>query len=770
MEFTESYFEDEVREGFYVPGMMKRAWAARLEVFEAIKKVCEKHQIQYFAEWGTLLGAVRHGGMIPWDDDLDICMKRKDYEKFMSIAAQELPKGYWIMSYRTADTDNMVSKIVNYPISLVQEKDLPQFHGYPYTSCIDLFVLDFLPRDSKSQTSFWKLIKLVGELKHHIDKGDIDNSEIIYVLHGIEKMYGVSFEPGIPLKRQLMRNLEEVAARFEEKDSDELTIISYYLNNTSFRMPKSYYEECIELPFENTTIHVPVGYDQLLQQKYGDYMEPVRVGDSHDYPAYQSVHEIIKGQMKIEPFQYHFSWQEMEKVNEKRTEKVTLKRQVQDFLPLFYEAHREIKARIADDDRNAAAGILGDCQDVAIQIGNMIEGKLGEGNAMVKILEQYCETIFKLYEMLTGDGECSQREELLEFCEKMKEFEGQLADSAKHNLQEKKEVVFVPYKSSYWGAMESLWQAATDDDNVEVYVVPAPYYYKDDYGKVKSGEPHYETDYPQYVKITSYEEYNFEAHHPDIIVTQYPYDEYNYAFTVHPFFYSTNLVKYTEQLIYVPPFVMDEIGPEDERGRVTLRHYCNMPGVVHADTVIVQSEQMKAVYVELLTAFAGEDTRKIWENKIVGLGSPVYDYEKKWVKESIPIPEEWNTFLKKEDGEWKKIILYNTSASALLQNGRQMIDKMRELFEMIRKNQEEVALIWRPDRNARDMLRRNHSALWQKYRELVQEYKENQIGVYDDSSEKERAALLCDACYGDGGEMLNVCRVYEKPVIIQSVR
>lgn len=769
MEFTEAYFEDEVREGFYVPGMMKRAWAAQLEVFEAVKRVCERHQIQYFAEWGTMLGAVRHGGMIPWDDDLDICMKRKDYEKFMSIAAQELPKGYWIMSYRTADTDNMVSKIVNYPISLVQEKDLPQFHGYPYTSCIDLFVLDFLPRDSKSQTSFWELIKLVGELKHHIDKGDIDNSEIIYVLHGIEKMYGVSFEPGIPLKRQLMRNLEEVAARFEEKDSDELTAISIYLENQSYRIPKSYYEESVEMPFENTTIRVPAEYDKLLQQKYGDYMNPVRAWDSHGYPAYKNVHETIKDQMKIEPFQYHFSRQEVEKVNEKRTSKVTLKKQAQDFLPLFHEAHEEIKRNIENAEWNASAGILGECQEVAIQIGNMIEGKLGEGNAVVTLLEQYCETIFSLYEILTGDSMYSREEELLEFCGKLTEFEGQFADSSEHNLLEKKEVVFVPYKSSYWGDMESVWQAAMEDDDTEVYVVPAPYFYKDDYGKVKSGESHYESDYPKDVTITSYEEYNFETHHPDIIVTQYPYDEYNYALTIHPFFYSTNLIKYTDRLVYIPPFVMDEIKPEDERGRVTLRYFCNMPGVVHADTVLVQSEQMKEVYVELLTEFAGEDTKKIWENKIVCLGTPLNDYEKKSDRERLQIPEEWKSVLYKGDGSWKKIILYSTSVSTLLQYREQMIDKMREVFELFRKNQGEVALIWRPDRNARDVLRRNHSALWQRYRDLVQEYKENHIGIYDDSSEKERAVLLCDACYGDGGETLNACRVHKKPVMIQSV-
>lgn len=768
MEFTESYFEDEVREGFYVPGMMKRAWAAQLEVFEAVKKVCERHQIQYFAEWGTMLGAVRHGGMIPWDDDLDICMKRKDYEKFLEIAADELPEGYWIMNYRTSNTDNMVSKIVNYPISLLQEKDLPRFHGYPYTACIDLFALDFLPRDPESQKALWELIKLVGELNYHVDKGDMDTAEIAYALHGVERICGISFDESKPLKRQLVRALEEVAARFEERDSDELTAISIYLENQSYRIPKSYYEESVEMPFENTKIRVPAEYDKLLKRKYGDYMKPVRAWDSHGYPAYKNVHETIKDQMKIEPFQYHFSKEEMEEVNKKRMPKIALKKQVQDFLPLFSEAHDEIRRKIENLQWDAAAGILGECQEVAIQIGNMVEEKLGQGNAMIGVFEQYCETVFQFFEKLTGDEDVFQ-EEISQFCENLSDYEQQFANCAEHDLEEKKEVVFVPYKSSYWGAMDSVWQEAMEDEGVEVYVIPAPYYYKDDLGKVKSGEPHYETDYPEYVTITSYEEYNFETHHPDVVVTQYPYDEYSYALTIHPFFYSTNLKKYTDQLVYIPPFVMDEIGPEDERGRVTLRYFCNMPGVVHADTVIVQSEQMKDVYVELLTEFAGEDTREIWENKILGLGLQVYEYEKKIGKDNIDIPDEWNSVLRKADGSWKKIFLYSTSASTLLQHGEQMIGKMKTVFELFQKNQEEIALIWRPDSKARDMLRRKHSVLWQRYRDLVQEYKESHIGIYDDSPERDRAVLLCDAGYGDGGDTLNACRANKKPVMIQNV-
>ena len=185
-------------------------------------------------------------------------------------------------------------------------------------------------------------------------------------------------------------------------------------------------------------------------------------------------------------------------------------------------------------------------------------------------------------------------------------------------LTERKEVVFVPYKASLWDSMQKMWETAMQDHLVNVYVVPAPYYYKNAYGKAKTGEPHYETTgYPENVTITHYEDYNFQVHHPDTIVIQCPYDEYNYGMTIHPFFYAKNLVEYTDNLIYIPALRMDEIMPGDDRARHNLKSYCNMPGVVYADQVIVQSEHMQRVYVELLTEFAGEDTKDIWERKII---------------------------------------------------------------------------------------------------------------------------------------------------------
>lgn len=72
---------------------MKRAWAAKLELLQIIIDICNKYDITYFAEYGTLLGAIRHKGFIPWDDDVDIALKRPDYNKLIRVLPSELPNG-----------------------------------------------------------------------------------------------------------------------------------------------------------------------------------------------------------------------------------------------------------------------------------------------------------------------------------------------------------------------------------------------------------------------------------------------------------------------------------------------------------------------------------------------------------------------------------------------------------------------------------------------------------------------------------------------------
>ena len=138
--FAEAFFEDEVREGFFVPTMMKRYWAAQLKVLSVIAGICKRHGINWFADYGTLMGAVRHGGYIPWDDDLDICMLRSDYARFFEAAKGELPEGYVIMTLdEQPEYRELFGRISNSHAIDFSDRHMEEFYGCPYSVGVDIF-------------------------------------------------------------------------------------------------------------------------------------------------------------------------------------------------------------------------------------------------------------------------------------------------------------------------------------------------------------------------------------------------------------------------------------------------------------------------------------------------------------------------------------------------------------------------------------------------------------------------------------------------------
>ena len=92
MKLEREFFYDEVRDGFYIPGIIKRLWGAELTILSEVDQICKKHDISYYIAGGALIGAVRDGQFIPWDDDIDIMMFRRDFEVFTKVVQDELPE------------------------------------------------------------------------------------------------------------------------------------------------------------------------------------------------------------------------------------------------------------------------------------------------------------------------------------------------------------------------------------------------------------------------------------------------------------------------------------------------------------------------------------------------------------------------------------------------------------------------------------------------------------------------------------------------------
>ncbi len=442
------------------------------------------------------------------------------------------------------------------------------------------------------------------------------------------------------------------------------------------------------------------------------------------------------------------------------------KKQAEDFIRLLEQAHLEIKKALEAKKITLALDLLEQCQDGAIELGNMIEAQEGEGFVTVSLLEEYCELVYQLHE------EIWQKKEKVTNIGKMakglKRQLIQIENSVKNDISVRIEAVFLPYKASMWDSLESIWQAAEEDPACDAYVIPIPYFDRNPDGNF--GQMHDERKlYPENVPITDYESFDFAAHRPDMIFIHNPYDNSNYVTSVHPAFYSDKLKQYTEKLVYVPYFILAEVDLENEEAIKGMAHFVTTPGVVNADKVVVQSENMRQAYIQAMVMVTGEHTRGYWEEKILGLGSPKIDKVMATRKEDVEVPEDWTKVIEKEDGSWKKIIFYNTSVSALLNHNEKMNAKIKDVLRVFKENQEEVALLWRPHPLIEATIKSVRPRLWEEYKEIVDGYRSEGWGIYDDSPDLDRAVALCDAYYGDPSSVVQLCQEAGVPVMIQNV-
>ena len=310
-EIGNEYFQDEIRSGFKVSSLMKRCWAAQLQTVDDFDRVCSKHGLKWFAFCGTLLGAVRHKGFIPWDDDVDICMMRRDYEQFLKYAAREMP-GYFIETFdsNASNTNTLthalgITRINNTHTADFNPDFLAAHHGFPYTVGIDLYPLDYVTRDRneyEARINIYKYILAVC-VKYKMDNwpgfrtpdpayGAINLDEAYNSLYSVT---GVKIDKKGDILRQLNTLAVDVASYTKAQDADNVACMAHMaFEHKNMIFPKEAFSNVKTVPFETGTMCIPEGYDKILSINYGpNYMTP-NTNVPHDYPYYKKEERWVR--------------------------------------------------------------------------------------------------------------------------------------------------------------------------------------------------------------------------------------------------------------------------------------------------------------------------------------------------------------------------------------------------------------------------------------------------------------------------------------------
>lgn len=246
---------------------LRDAQLLMVEILDDVHKLCEKHNLRYFLDAGTLIGAVRHKGFIPWDDDVDIGMPREDYEKFLEIAKRELPEYLFLQTFETDKYYDVypVPCKVRYNGTLFFEegtKENLKMHNGVY---IDIFPYDSLPKHKIvykiQRTLSYNILKSFKRLRDIPDSLNFKNKITFSFYRIVAKMF--------PSERR--RKFFDYLIKWNDPNSEYM---GYGVDTfwSEYVYKKSDYFDLIKLTFEGKKFYAPKNYDSILTQLYGDYM------------------------------------------------------------------------------------------------------------------------------------------------------------------------------------------------------------------------------------------------------------------------------------------------------------------------------------------------------------------------------------------------------------------------------------------------------------------------------------------------------------------
>ena len=315
-------------------------------------------------------------------------------------------------------------------------------------------------------------------------------------------------------------------------------------------------------------------------------------------------------------------------------------------------------------------------------------------------------------------------------------------------------VVFMPYKASMWDSLESIWMAANKDERCETLVVPITYYELDS-NQDKKNKINERDLFPEYVNTINDEEYYLENDRPDIIYIHNPYDDTNFVTRVESRYYSWNLKKYCEKLVYIPYYKwVDGVSSTSFKS-----------AMYYADYTVQSSDDAVRRCIEASPEYAKElgletiEIRNIMENKLINLGSPEVD--KVVSLNNVKLPYEWNGKVARS----RVNVLYNTTLDEIFES--RTLDKVKETLAFFKENSEKAFVIWRPHPLMKQTLTSMLPDLVNEYNEIMNEFVNGDYGVLDTNPSMHYAMFWSDMYYGYKTSSMTELYKYTGKIILE---
>ena len=779
-----SYYQDEVREGFYIPGMIKRCWASQMEILERVNDICEKHGIRWFADYGTLLGAVRHHGFIPWDDDLDICMLKDDYDRFLEVAGRELPDGYRVLNIYTEPTyNNFLTRIVNHEVIDTRSDFLEKNHGFPYVSGIDIFPLHYLSSDEKKENEKQsKANEIFRLLENFLKKRTYTSADESALISNIERISGLKIGKYEAINNAVYRVLDSMFSDVSSSDAAYVCLTRFWIERKSHRFPISIYRDTVKLPFETGYINAPAGYELLLRNVYGNWEKANRAGGLHDYPFYlaqeQELEKHLSGGL---PYKYSFDVKDIECTEKNDNDPAGA------ILATMQKAHLLLNSLAGAKEFDKCAQLMPGCQELAVKLAEDIEKEfLADGSDTVSLLEEYCEYLYLLHESaleaLNADTEA--REDYDESANENDQntVEGDTAESntasgnaaatpaemlallevcfgkikESYKCLKESEVVFIVTKPELLDKIRRYIGAYRKSEACLIRIMPVPYYEKNWNGELSCEKYEYESIKERLIflaekdrifddiSVLDYRSYDYPKHFPETVLSD-PFGQYEEACCIHPFFIPSNLRKHSRRLSYVHTLSFSVPCKGDEKGMANLRRPIVSPAVVMSDMVLVPDEEVKNLYLDILMNECNSVDPGYWENKIAAVSDMS---ESKWQKNAA---QDTASILSD-----RKYILFYVSFSSFYTHRENVLKKLETVIGIFADNKDRIRVKWISDASFEEDMKKICPELFESFLKIVAIFREKDLGEYITSGDAD-FCKGCSAYYGSGGFFLNEC-------------